>query len=180
MYADDLVWPWWDALRAEGPLFDVHTHVGTHDPSGFSATVGQLKAALSSVDAGAMTGRPALEDRQSCFPEPGSCILPCRGTLTRSGVTRAAAAIALVANDPPTTFCSPFINASKPCRATSAGSSFLPAPTFVSSMPARSKNSVSVGPGSRVVTVTPLSCSSTRRASANDVMNALDAEYTAL
>ncbi|MGW4213515.1 hypothetical protein ACWEIJ_36400 [Lentzea sp. NPDC004789] len=35
MYADDLVRPWWDALGVEVPLFDVHTHVGTHDPSGF-------------------------------------------------------------------------------------------------------------------------------------------------
>lgn len=51
MYADDLVRPWWDALRVEAPLFDVHTHVGANDPSGFSATVPQLRAALSTLDA---------------------------------------------------------------------------------------------------------------------------------
>jgi hypothetical protein len=51
MYADDLVRPWWDALGVDVPLFDVHTHVGTHDPSGFSATFADLSAALSSVDA---------------------------------------------------------------------------------------------------------------------------------
>jgi predicted TIM-barrel fold metal-dependent hydrolase len=56
VYADDLLRPWWDALRADGPhidLFDVHTHVGTHDPSGFSATVDDLRAGLVSVDAAA-------------------------------------------------------------------------------------------------------------------------------
>ena len=69
LYADDLVRPWWDALRAEGPLSDIHTHVGTHDPSGFSATVDELRAALSSVDASAVVfpltepdGYPAAND----------------------------------------------------------------------------------------------------------------------
>lgn len=53
MYADDLTWPWWEALDVEDRLFDIHTHLGTHDPSGFSATAPQLRAALSTVDAGA-------------------------------------------------------------------------------------------------------------------------------
>ncbi|WP_053731432.1 amidohydrolase family protein [Nocardia sp. NRRL S-836] len=53
MYADDLVRPWWEALGVKTPLFDVHTHVGTNDPSGFSATFDQLRAALSEVDASA-------------------------------------------------------------------------------------------------------------------------------
>ncbi|ANZ40802.1 hypothetical protein BBK82_37275 [Lentzea guizhouensis] len=53
MYADDLVRPWWEALGVTAPLFDVHTHVGTNDPSGFSATFEQLTDALSEVDAGA-------------------------------------------------------------------------------------------------------------------------------
>ena len=47
-------------------------------------------------------------------------------------------------------------------RATCAGSSFRPWASFVSSIPARTKSSVSVGPGCSAVTVTPESCSSTR------------------
>jgi hypothetical protein len=42
-------------------------------------------------------------------------------------------------------------------------------------MSARSKNSVSVGPGINAVTVTPVSFSSTRSACAKDWTNALDA-----
>jgi len=42
-------------------------------------------------------------------------------------------------------------------------------------MPARSKNSVSVGPGCSAVTVTPVFFSSWRTACANDWRNALDA-----
>ncbi|SDG55985.1 Predicted metal-dependent hydrolase, TIM-barrel fold [Lentzea fradiae] len=53
MYADDLVWPWWEALRVDCPLFDIHTHVGVNDPSGFSATADDVRAALSRLDAGA-------------------------------------------------------------------------------------------------------------------------------
>ena len=60
------------------------------------------------------------------------------------------------------------MSASKPSRATSAGSSFSPAPTFVSSMSARSKNSVSVGPGMSRVMVTPVPFSSLRNARAKD------------
>ncbi len=51
MYADDLVRPWWEALRADCPLFDIHTHMGTNDPSGFSATADDVRSALSAVDA---------------------------------------------------------------------------------------------------------------------------------
>ncbi|WP_329792265.1 amidohydrolase family protein [Lentzea sp. DG1S-22] len=51
MYSDDLVRPWWDALQVQDPLFDVHTHLGTNDPSGFSATAAQLREALAGVDA---------------------------------------------------------------------------------------------------------------------------------
>ena len=43
-----------------------------------------------------------------------------------------------------------------------AASSFLAVPTLVSIMSARSKNSVSVAPGIRQLTVTPLSFSSWR------------------
>ena len=52
---------------------------------------------------------------------------------------------------------SPFSIAFQPTAATSAGSSFFACPTFVSSSSARWKNSVSVAPGLRHVTVTPLS-----------------------
>ena len=55
---------------------------------------------------------------------------------------------------PVTTSPSPFSIASKPALATSAGSSFSCVPIFVSSMSARAKNSVSVPPGCRQVTVT--------------------------
>ncbi|HEX7303449.1 amidohydrolase family protein [Lentzea sp.] len=51
MYADDLVRPWWEALDLDCPLFDVHTHVGTNDPSGFSATADEVRSALSLVGA---------------------------------------------------------------------------------------------------------------------------------
>ena len=55
------------------------------------------------------------------------------------------------------------------CSATFAGSSLEDSgePILVSSMSARSKNSVSVGPGMSEVTVTPVSLSSSRMASAN-------------
>lgn len=45
MYADALLRPWLDALLAAWPdvrLFDAHTHVGEHDPSGITATVAEL------------------------------------------------------------------------------------------------------------------------------------------
>lgn len=54
VYADDLLWPWAEALLREHPglrLFDAHTHVGANDPSGFSATVADVLSALSRVDA---------------------------------------------------------------------------------------------------------------------------------
>ena len=57
---------------------------------------------------------------------------------------------------------------SKACAATLAGSSRGPEPSLVSSRSARSKNSVSVGPGMSVVTVMSESESSSRSASAKD------------
>jgi hypothetical protein len=77
--------------------------------------------------------------------------------------------------DPPNTDASPFIRPSKPCRATCAGSSFDACPTLVSRSSARSKNSVSVGPGRSAVTLTPVSVSSSRSARAKDCTNAFDA-----
>jgi hypothetical protein len=74
---------------------------------------------------------------------------------------------------PDTTSPPPFIMASKPILATSAGSSFLAVPTLVSSMSARSKKSVSVAPGIRQVTVTPDPLSSARSAKENESRKAL-------
>ena len=85
----------------------------------------------------------------------------------------------MVLAEPATTFSLPAISASKPCFATTAGSSFLLAPTLVSSISARWKKFVSVGPGISDVTVTPVSFSSLRSASANDCTNDFDALYTA-
>jgi uncharacterized protein len=53
MYADHLLQPWFDALVADVPdcrIVDAHTHVGDHDPSGFTATWEELTAALDAVD----------------------------------------------------------------------------------------------------------------------------------
>jgi hypothetical protein len=53
MYADDLLTPWFERLRGEAgepAIFDCHTHVGVCDPSGFSATLGELIESLELVD----------------------------------------------------------------------------------------------------------------------------------
>jgi hypothetical protein len=81
----------------------------------------------------------------------------------------------LVVREAATTLRSPFMSASKPCVATGPGSSFDEAPTLVSSMSARRKKSVSVGPGMSELIVTGLSRSSSCRASANDCRKDLDA-----
>jgi uncharacterized protein len=94
MYADELVWPWWEALRPACPLFDIHTHVGTHDPSGFSATFAQLRAALSVVDARAAVfpltesdGYRAAND--AVLAEAGGLLVPfCRVTPDDPGEAR--------------------------------------------------------------------------------------------
>lgn len=54
MYADELLLPWLERVRDElpaGTLFDLHTHVGEHDPSGFTATTDELLASLVLADA---------------------------------------------------------------------------------------------------------------------------------
>jgi hypothetical protein len=54
VYADELLAPWYEALRSSLPavdVFDCHTHVGVNDPSGFSATDDQLLDALAPADA---------------------------------------------------------------------------------------------------------------------------------
>src|SRR4051794_23878306 len=107
--------------------------------------------------------------------EPGSAIRLCIAAFALSGMKRLPRPWALVESECDTTRSSPFMSASKPSRATSAGSSCLPEPTFVSSMSARSKNSVSVGPGISDVTVTLVSFSSLRSARANDCTNDFDA-----
>jgi predicted TIM-barrel fold metal-dependent hydrolase len=54
VYADHLLQPWLDSALAPYPqarIFDCHTHVGEHDPSGFSATLEQLTSSLQTCDA---------------------------------------------------------------------------------------------------------------------------------
>src|SRR5437660_316508 len=53
MYSDELLRPWFSALRQElddFTVFDCHTHVGVNDPSGFSATLADLLESLEIVD----------------------------------------------------------------------------------------------------------------------------------
>src|SRR3954452_19589283 len=56
MYSDHLLSPWLDRIRAElddAHLFDGHTHVGSSDPSGFSASFEQLEESLELAGASA-------------------------------------------------------------------------------------------------------------------------------
>ena len=49
IYAEALLRPWYDALARETPglaLLDAHTHVGTRDPGGFTATTEELLGSL--------------------------------------------------------------------------------------------------------------------------------------
>jgi uncharacterized protein len=49
MYADHLLQPWLQPLLEAAPdldLFDGHTHIGAHDPSGFRATLDELLVSL--------------------------------------------------------------------------------------------------------------------------------------
>src|SRR4051794_14071295 len=110
----------------------------------------------------------------------GLAITLCAAALTASGMTLVAAACALVITEAATTLRSPAIIASKPCRATSSAGSLGPRPIGVSSRSARSKNSVSVGPGISEVTVTAesLSFSSCCTASVSDCTKDLEALYT--
>ncbi|OLT55140.1 hypothetical protein BJF88_07845 [Cellulosimicrobium sp. CUA-896] len=63
--------------------------------------------------------------------------------------------------------------------ATVDAESFVPRPTRVRPMPERTNSAVSVGPGRRVVTVTPVPRSSWRSAAPNDTTKDLDAAYVA-
>ena len=57
MYCDRLLLPWWERLTehvGKLDLFDAHTHVGLHDPSGFNATVQELVAALELIESRAL------------------------------------------------------------------------------------------------------------------------------
>jgi hypothetical protein len=50
VYADDLLWPWYEQLLAStGPLslFDAHTHIGVNGPDTFTCTADELLAALA-------------------------------------------------------------------------------------------------------------------------------------
>jgi hypothetical protein len=85
----------------------------------------------------------------------------CSAT-TLEGKIREMAARSLFVH-PVTTSPSPRIIASKPVLATSSAACFFGVPTLVSSISARSKKSVSVAPGIRLVTVTPESLRCARR-----------------
>ena len=82
MYADDLVRPWLDCLLDRLPeqqVFDAHTHVGEHDPSGFTATLDELLESVEAIDA-----------RAAVFPlaEPGgyrTANLACAEAAAQSG-----------------------------------------------------------------------------------------------
>jgi hypothetical protein len=53
VYADALVQPWLDRLVEQLPdarVFDAHTHVGEHDPSGFTARLDELVESLTAID----------------------------------------------------------------------------------------------------------------------------------
>lgn len=78
-----------------------------------------------------------------------------------------------------TTWPSPLIVALSAAAAMLKAVSFLLVPILVSIMSARSKNSVSVAPGIRQVTLTPLFFSSWRRANENDSRSALVPFHTA-
>jgi hypothetical protein len=107
--------------------------------------------------------------------EPGRAMRACAFALSASGMKRLPLPCRREESEPPCTRSSPFIIPSNACSATCAGSSLSPEPTFVSSMSARSKNSVSVGPGMSEVTVTPVSESSSRMARANACVNDFEA-----
>ena len=72
MVSDTGLLPWYERMRAEVPdpdVFDVHTHIGTNDPDGYSCTRGELVEYLEHVDASAFVfpmhepnGYPAAND----------------------------------------------------------------------------------------------------------------------
>ena len=54
MVSDTLILPWLERVRQEVPdvsLFDVHTHIGSNDPDGFSSTTDELVGALERAEA---------------------------------------------------------------------------------------------------------------------------------
>src|SRR5947209_3598821 len=70
-------------------------------------------------------GAEPREHERGHFPEPGFAITSWALLTAGSGRTDAIATCALFLNDPATTWSLPTISASKPSRATSAGSSFF-------------------------------------------------------
>jgi predicted TIM-barrel fold metal-dependent hydrolase len=97
MYADHLLQPWLQSLLEDLPglyLLDGHTHVGAHDPSGFSATFDELFASLD------LTGGEAV-----VFPlaEPSgyrAANLACARAAAESGGRLTAFARVTAADDP--------------------------------------------------------------------------------
>jgi hypothetical protein len=56
MVSDSALLPWYRSLReaiGADDLFDVHTHIGSHDPDGFKCTREELVASLERIEAGA-------------------------------------------------------------------------------------------------------------------------------
>jgi predicted TIM-barrel fold metal-dependent hydrolase len=72
MVSDSGLLPWYERLRAEVPdpdVFDVHTHIGSNDPDGYSCSREELVEHLKHVDASAFVfpmhepdGYPAAND----------------------------------------------------------------------------------------------------------------------
>lgn len=72
MVSDSGLLPWYERMRAEVPdpdVFDVHTHIGSNDPDGYSCTREELVEYLTHVDASAFVfpmhepgGYPAAND----------------------------------------------------------------------------------------------------------------------
>ena len=72
MVSDSGLLPWYERMRAEVPdpdVFDVHTHIGSNDPDGYSCSREELVEHLSHVDASAFVfpmhepnGYPAAND----------------------------------------------------------------------------------------------------------------------
>jgi hypothetical protein len=86
MYADHLVQPWLECVLSQLPetrIFDAHTHVGEHDPSGFAARVEELLGSLEPVDA------RAYEENHEQLPQrnqylPGWDLISAAATVART------------------------------------------------------------------------------------------------
>ena len=106
MYADELILPWYESLRAEVPgiePFDVHTHTGWKDPDGFSLTADRLIDALELIGGRAAVftladpdGYPQANDRilRECADSGGRLVPFCRVDPRADPVAEAERALA--------------------------------------------------------------------------------------